>query len=121
LGSAPPTVFRGWRKKYKAASRKIKEDLAEKKYEEVAEVATKMAFIIKPPEYSFNVILAGVLAYQTGKEQGWRPSSEALAERGIRKAEKETHYRLSPRQAKTVRRLIRTSLERFRKETEETS
>ena len=121
MGSAPPTIFRGWRRKYKAASKKIKEGLAEKKYKEVAEVAAKMAFVTTSPKYSFNVVLAGVQAYQIGKEQGWRPSSEALAERGIREAEKVTHYRLSPRQSKAVKRLIQASLEKFRKETGETS
>jgi len=121
LGSAPPTVFRGWRSKYKKASRKIKEALAEKKYSEVADVGTKMAFAITPPEYSFNVVLAGVQAYQIGKELGWRPSSKTLAERGIHEAEKVTSYRLRPRQTKAVKRLIRSSLEKFKKEKGETS
>jgi hypothetical protein len=118
LGSSPPTVFRGWRRKYKAASRKIKEGLAEKRYKEAAEVATRMAFAITPPKYSFNAILAGVQAYQIGKEQDWRPSPEELAERGIRKAEEVTHYRLSPKQVKTVKRLIKTSLDKLKKEME---
>lgn len=121
MGSAPPTVFRGWRRKYKAASRRIKEGLTEKEYKNVAKVATRMAFAVTPPEYSFNAILSGVQAYQIGKEQNWRPSSEKLAEEGIKKTEEITQYKLRPRQAKNIKRLIKSSLDKLKKEMEGTS
>lgn len=121
LGSAPPTVFRGWRSKYKAASRRIKEGLTDKKYKDVAKVATRMAFVVTPPKYSFSAILAGVQAYQMGKEQKWRPSSDELAKAGIKKAEQITEYRLRPQQVKSIKRLIQASLDKVKKEMEETS
>ena len=113
MGSSPPTVFRGKRRKYRAASKRIQTGLAEKNYTEVAEIATKMAFATRASsEDTFAVFLAGVQAYQIGKKEEWSLSPGILAERGIREVEKATEHRLRPGQAKTVKRLIQESLKK---------
>lgn len=117
MGSNPPQIFRGWRSRYRRASKKLTKALAARRYEEVANVGAKIAIVTTPSKQSFSIILASVEAYKEGKNQGWRPSPEILAEKGVREAERVTEYKLTPEQEKTVKRLIQASLEKAKKET----
>lgn len=116
MGSSPPTVFRGWRSKYRVASKKLKDALIAGEYKEAANVGVRAAIVTTPPKQSFNIILASVEAYREAKEQNWQPSSESLAERGIREAERTTKYKLAPQQEQAAKRLIQKSLEKAKAE-----
>ena len=97
---------------YRNANKRLSSALTEKNYSYAAEIATSITLSKVPVSDVVALFVAGVKAYKSGKDEGWKPKPRQLATDGIRFAQERTGYTLSQSRSRLFSQIIARNIEK---------
>lgn len=97
---------------YRKARRKLVNALKSDNFSYAARIATSVTISQAPVRDVVSLFLAGAEAFREGKEEEWAPELEELVSDGLRYAQKETGYELTPDTRELFSSILATNLRR---------